>query len=189
MKLSTLALVCGLLSAAAAIPVYASDNLVPEGSFEIFDAAGNPEGWKMPNPAWYKNFGGEVSVVSEEGDNFLRIKSEGMDKLLRASFLIQIPENTYSLRLSYRVRANVSDVAPNDGKGVGVMIARWWGTPEKEEFKWGGGDFITESTSGWQDKEFELEVPSGVTTLRIDIGVRNANAEGDFNDIVVEPIN
>ncbi|MCS7008526.1 MAG: hypothetical protein N2035_04120 [Chthoniobacterales bacterium] len=165
-------------------------NLIPEGSFEILNAAGNPEGWKLPDPNWYKNFGGKVRIINEEGDNFLQIESDGMDKLLRASFKVTIPDNVARLRLSYRIRADVRDVASNeDKKGVGVQVARWWGNNEKEEAKWGGADWVTASTGGWVDKEFEFDVPAGMTTLRIDIGIRNASAIADFNDIQLVPVN
>lgn len=164
-----------------------SRNLLPEGNFEILDSGGMPEGWRLPDPNWAKNFGGKVSVESEEGDNFLRLESEGLDKLFQASFKVDLPPDVLRVRLSYRMRADIREVAENDGKGVGVTVIRWWGNAEKEQAKYAHTNWVTVSTPGWTEQEFLLDVPEGMTTLTVYPAIRFASAVADFDDIVIEP--
>lgn len=177
--------ILALVIAVPGLKIQAS-NLLPEGNFEILNHVGMPEGWKLPDPRWYRGFGGNVTVEQEEGNNFLRLESAGMDKLFEASFTVDLPPEARSIRLSYRVRAEVRDVSPNDGSGVGVTLIRWWGNEEKKQARYAHTDWITSTTPGWVEKEDFLTVPEGMTKLTVYPAIRHASAIADFDDITIE---
>lgn len=157
---------------------------MPEGSFEILER-GAPEGWKMPDPNWYKNFRGEVSIKSEKGNRYLRLVSPVLNQLLAATYVLPITEDMKRLRLSYRVRAEIKELASNDGSGVGVAIFPWWGNVESETAQFAGAQFLTQSTKGWVSKEIDLEVPKGATSLSLSVGIKQTDGIAEFDDISV----
>lgn len=165
----------------------AKNNLMPEGSFEILER-GVPEGWKMPDPNWYKNFRGAVAIKTEKGSRFLRLECPVLNTLLGASYTIPLTEDMKRLRLSYRVRAEIKETAPNDGSGVGVAILPWWDNTEAMSTKFAGAEFITKSTRGWVSKEVDLDVPKGISALTLTAGIKQTDGIADFDDISVEVI-
>ncbi len=171
----------------SALPTWAgaAKNLMPEGSFELLER-GLPEGWKMPDPNWYKNFRGEATVKTEKGNRYLHLVCPVLNQLLGANYTFPITEDMQRLRLSYRVRAEIKELATNDGTGVGVALLPWWGNVETTQAQFGGAEWITESTKDWVSKKVELDVPKGATVLTLTVGIKAADAIADFDDVSVE---
>lgn len=158
---------------------------------EIEGTKGLPEGFHYPDPNWLKQFNANVTAENEEGNTFLRINMPVAEQLIGASFEVPVPDGATEMRIAWSVRADVTEVSPNDdqsGRGV-CMIASWYVEPEGVEdrgYKHGLIDQTTESTDGWVDKETILQVPEGKKFLNIQLGTKGTAAVADFDDVVVE---
>jgi hypothetical protein len=192
-SITTYVSLCALALTLGTAPSLHAENLLPEGSMEIAGKGGLPEGFEHPNNVWLKKFGGKVSAEQQEGNTFLRIDMPQAESLVRSAAEIKLPEGTSSVRVAWRVRADIKEVSANDdksGRGV-VMIFRFYSegpsVPEGER----GGKFVSieqiqQSTDGWVDKEKVLAVPEGKKYLQIQFGTKGTAAVADFDDVVVE---
>lgn len=164
--------------------------LFPEGTMEIPGPNGMPEGFKHPDPNWLKGFNGQVTLENEEGNNFLRFNIPVADGLIGSTLEIPVPAGATNLVVAWRVRAEVTEVQPNDdhtGRGV-CMIASWFVEPPgvaDRGYKHGTIDQVQQSTDGWVDKEVVLAVPEGKKFLGIQIGTKGTAAVADFDDVQI----
>ena len=180
-----------LVAFTAWLPSTHAGNLLPEGSMEIPSDQGLAEGFRYPDPNWLKGFGAAVTVENENGNRFIRVNMPRPEQLIACSFEIPVPEGATSLRVRWRVRANVQKVPTKEepgGSGV-CLIASWYAAPRgpgERGYKFGGMQSLHESTGGWIDKETILPVPDGKKFISFQFGTKSVAATADFDDIVIE---
>lgn len=141
-------------------------NLVPNGDFE---AEGE---WASP---WGRVAG--ASVVTEDGNRFLRIGRGGIGVPLR----IPLDPSWWTLRLSLRMR--VHGVEPGDENWKDARLAM--------SFHAADGSRVGEwprvpnarGTTGWFSFEHEYVIPRGAVTLALSAANYGRAGQADFDDI------
>ncbi len=181
----------GVLLFGILAPVF-GENIFPEGSMEILNRKGLPDGLSHADPEWAKKFGGKVTVETEEGNSYLRLVMPATDQLFASGCEIKLPANATQVRVAYRVRANITEVAPNTEKtGTGGCVIRGWSSApigtEGAQGKFSGADWIKESTDGWMEKEFTFDTVPGMPYLVLQLGFKQASGTIEFDDVVIEP--
>ena len=189
MKKLPLLLACITLSTTAI-----AENLAPIGDMEVAGTNKLPEGFRYQNPYWLNGFNAKVTTENEDDNKFLRVDMPLAEHLIAASFELAIPEGATKLRISWKVRATITDISENtDESGRGVcMVASWYAEPEggsdtERGYKHGIIDQIKTATTGWEDREVTMEVPPGKRFLNIKLGTKGTAAIADFDDLVIEP--
>ncbi len=148
--------VLGLLAAGMARGQEEAVSLLSNGDFEkITD--GKPNGWPMP---------AGVTLEEEEGNHFLRITSQGPEKVTTVYRVIEIkPEHK---AFSFSVRGRAIDLVA--GKALwhdGRVILDFKNAEGKKVGSGGAPNFKGTTKGGWAEKTTQFLVPEGATQLEI----------------------
>lgn len=189
-----LSLLAGLLTPSA----QASDNLIPEGTFETgLGYNGAPAGWDVQPGDWRNKPNLFLKILTEgaspdaDGKNYLRLTNtgsadEGMFRLILSAVL---PSPAPSkIVFGWRVRAQIEELSPSvDWASVQCEVTFLDKKGQSLGTK-SGVLRMTRSTAGkWLERETTLDVPAGAAEVTIQPGLYMIKGTVDFDDISITP--
>lgn len=158
-------------------------SLLPNGGFEQSANPSAPDGWgKLPAGATWEQ---------EEGNHFLRLKTQEPGKTVMLYRAVQLPAGAKAVELSYRVR--YADVKP--GKEAwfdGRIMMNFKDAPGKD------GKMIKPSpkapsfrgsSAGWVERKQQIAIPEGARVLELMPSLFQATGGTlDFDDFKLAPV-
>ena len=157
-----------------ALPIQAG---FPEGTFEKFEADGNPVGWNLPKEP-------NVKVLEENGNHFLRLVNE------KSGSTTAIEDNRFTLdpkwkvlKLSARLRSKNLKIGTNAVDGArmqfvfedatGKMVGGWPPAPALRQ------------DSDWVTKIVRAPIPTGAMYVKLLPALYNATGTFDIDDVQI----
>lgn len=177
-RVSSLLLLAAFACLAPLVAAPAAGSLLPDGSFERADPAGEaPAGWpKSRGTTW----------ETEEGNRFLRLSSTGAGNMDSLRLLVPVPADVRALELAYRTRVtglkrgakswNDARVILNFKDATGATIGN---APPS---------YHRDSTQGWREVSTRFLVPDGAVALEFMPALFEVEAGAfDLDDVVLRP--
>ena len=155
-------------------------NAVINGTFEVVDKDGHPQGWHLEYRA------GDVFKVTREGaGSFVRLTMAGLPGNVWAIQEIAVPPRAKTMTMHARVRGKWSDRKTDDSNWGANFSARFIGADEQLTGPW----FINiggREDGGWKELSKSAPVENGAKRLRVQFGAQWVAGTFDFADIEVE---
>jgi hypothetical protein len=170
-------------------------NLLPEGSFELLNADGDPEAWVLPNKNDRPWLAGVTARIEQENNShYLRITTNPEFPGFYSLFTVVPwePEGKSKVRVSARLRANIQDKpeAPWRGFRAHVGFSREQGSGRNwtmEGDRRLDGLDIQDTTADWVPATDSRAVPEGTKFICIQFIVGGMTGTFDVDDVVVTP--
>lgn len=159
--------------------LYAADanhQLLKNSDFSQGDPTNGAESWTRGDPAL-------VSLVTEEGNQFLRIKVPRPQAAI-VEQIVDIPEGSGTLDLAVNVLA--SDIKPGSEQWMTGQFQYIFLDAQGKKIGQSRRLAVREDTDGWKTLEKKNQnVPENAVKLKAQLGVWGASGSFDFDDVKV----
>ena len=130
---------------------------IQNGDFQLdANADGTPDRWGVAEG---------VTFVSEDGNSFMRLKSQEPGKSVLQHMLVNLPEGAKALEFSYSVR--YQDIQPGEKAWFDGRIMMNFLSAEQEKLAGPGAPYFRGTSKGWSEKNLKFAVPEDAKSMEI----------------------